>query len=120
MDYIIVATDSHFFTPFSNYIDIKNEDELFNIELNYVNLYYKLLSKKYNDINYFQLGYKSSHDYLINSLICLNQNGFLSTKCHNLAIMSNQKDNLPLRILPNLNKKIRSLNPRDFSVIHFT
>jgi hypothetical protein len=111
---------NYFFTPFSNYIDIKNEDELFNIELNYVNLYSKLLSKKYNDINYFQLGYKSSHDYLINSLICLNQNGFLSTKCHNLAIMSNQKDNLPLRILPNLNKKIRSLNPRDFSVIHFT
>ncbi len=107
---------NYFFPPFSNYLNIDNDKELINLEKKYVNLYKEINFEK----KYLDLKYKSSHEYAINSLICLNQNTNLVSKCHDFAIISNQQDNFPLRVIPSLNKKIRLLNPEDFSIIRIT
>ncbi len=111
---------NYFFPPLSNYININNKDELENLEKNYLDLYKELISAEYSDKNYLNLKSKTSHDYAINSIICIKSNIVLVSECHDLAIISNEKDNLPLRIIPILNKKIRSLNPKDFKIINFT
>lgn len=107
---------NYFFPPFSNYLDIDNDEELINLEKKYLNLYKEIKFKK----NYLDLKYKSSHEYTINSLICLKQNKNFLRICHDFGIISNQKDNFPLRVIPSLNKKIRSLNSEDFSIIQIS